>query len=359
MAGQEHCGPGVGQLPGQLLELVLQQRVQAAGRLVQDEQLGAVDDRLDDADLAPVAGAQLPDPPARVEVEAAQQLGDPAGVDTAAQLAVEVDQVLGGPAGVDRQLGWQVADPAPHRRVGAGAAEDLDLAAGRPDEVKQQPDGGGLAGPVRPQVAEHLALLDLEVELAQGLHRPKALGQADRADYRLAHRPLGSGSRTAPGARIVSTRRISSTGSGKIRVEFRSADTSAMVDSTRSCIAAGMRLQHHRGLAESGGRLLLAESVDDLGPPLAFGLGLGGHGPAHRLGQLDVLDLDQGDLDAPGVGELVDDLLEPLVDLVALDQQLVQVDLAEDAAQGGLGDLGGARRRSPRWRSPSGRGRPR
>jgi hypothetical protein len=36
----------------------------------------------------------------------------------------------------------------------------------------------------------------------------------------------------------VSTSRSSSTGSGKISVEFRSADTSAMVDSTRSCIAA-------------------------------------------------------------------------------------------------------------------------
>jgi hypothetical protein len=39
------------------------------------------------------------DPPGRVEVEAAQQLPDPAGVDAAAQFAVEVDQVFGGPAG--------------------------------------------------------------------------------------------------------------------------------------------------------------------------------------------------------------------------------------------------------------------
>jgi hypothetical protein len=95
-----------------------------------------VDDRLDDADLAPVTGAQLPDPPARVEVKAAQQHLDPARVDATAQLAVEVDQVLGSPSGVDWQLGRQVADPASHGRVGAGAPEDLDPAAGRPDEVE-------------------------------------------------------------------------------------------------------------------------------------------------------------------------------------------------------------------------------
>jgi hypothetical protein len=96
-----------------------------------------VDDRLDDADLAPIAGAQLPNPPVGVEVEAVQQLLDPAGIYAVAQLAVEVDEVLGGPAAVDWQLGGQVADPAPHRRVGAAAPEDFDAAAGGSDEVEQ------------------------------------------------------------------------------------------------------------------------------------------------------------------------------------------------------------------------------
>jgi hypothetical protein len=88
--------------------------------------------------------------------------------------------------------------------------------------------------------------------------------------------------------------------------------------------------------------------VDHLGPSVAFGLGLAGHRAPHRLGQFDVLDLHHRDLDAPGVGDVVDDLLEPLVDLVAFDQELVEIDLAEDAAQGGLG---------PRWRPPIGSGR--
>jgi hypothetical protein len=91
-------------------------------------------------------------------------------------------------------------------------------------------------------------------------------------------------------------------------------------------------LQHHRGLAQRARRLLLAEGVDDLGTAVSLGLGLAGHGPSHRVGQFHVLDLDQGDLDPPGVGQVIDDALQPLVDLVPVDQQLVQVDLAEDAA---------------------------
>ena len=78
-------------------------------------------------------------------------------------------------------------------------------------------------------------------------------------------------------------------------------------------------------LLELLGGLELALGVDDLGPLLALGLGLAGHGPLHRVGQLHVLDLDDADLDAPRLCLLVDDLLEPLVDLVAVDEQLVQV----------------------------------
>ena len=57
-------------------------------------------------------------------------------------------------------------------------------------------------------------------------------------------------------------------------------------------------------------RLQLALGRDHLGPALALRLGLPRHRALHLVGQIDVLDLDRGDLDAPGVGALVDDLLE-------------------------------------------------
>jgi hypothetical protein len=47
-----------------------------------------------------------------------------------------------------------------------------------------------LPAPLGSQVAEYLARLDFEIELAQGLHRPKALGQTNGPDGGLAHRAL-------------------------------------------------------------------------------------------------------------------------------------------------------------------------
>jgi hypothetical protein len=61
-------------------------------------------------------------------------------------------------------------------------------------------------------------------------------------------------------------------------------------------------------------------SVNHLSAPLPLRLGLTGHRAAHRLGQLDVLDLDQSDLHPPRIGHLVDDLLQPSVDVFALDE---------------------------------------
>ncbi len=88
-------------------------------------------------------------------------------------------------------------------------------------------------------------------------------------------------------------------------------------------------------------RLELALGVDDLGPPLALGLGLAGDRPLHLFGDLDVLDLDRGHLHAPGLGRLVDDLLQLLVEPLALGEQLVELGLAEHRAQRRLGDLRG------------------
>ena len=88
-------------------------------------------------------------------------------------------------------------------------------------------------------------------------------------------------------------------------------------------------------------RLVLALGVDDLGAPLALGLGLAGDRPLHLFGDLDVLDLDRGHLHAPGLGRLVDDLLQLFVEPLALGEQLVELGLAEHRAQRGLGDLRG------------------
>ena len=94
-----------------------------------------------------------------------------------------------------------------------------------------------------------------------------------------------------------------------------------------------LRVERARRLGQLLARLELARGVDDLGPLLALRLGLLRHRPLHLLRQVHGLHRHLGDLHAPGVGVQVDDLLQPQRQPLALGEQLVEVGLAEDAAQ--------------------------
>src|SRR5580693_7299693 len=113
----------------------------------------------------------------------------------------------------------------------------------------------------------------------------------------------------------------------------------------RAEIAQLHRLRHFgqgpRGLDQLLRRLLLALGIDDLGAALALGLGLTGDGADHALVEVDALELDIGDLDAPGFGLLVEHVLNAGIELVALGQHLVEIVLAQYPAQRGLGELTG------------------
>jgi len=95
------------------------------------------------------------------------------------------------------------------------------------------------------------------------------------------------------------------------------------------------------GLKEFIGGLEFAFGVDDLGSAFPFGLGLLGDGPDHVLRKVHLFHLHELDLDAPGVGVLLDDGLEAGVQFIPLRKEVVERNLAEDAAQGRLGQLGG------------------
>jgi hypothetical protein len=65
----------------------------------------------------------------------------------------------------------------------------------------------------------------------------------------------------------------------------------------------------------------------------ALGFGLGRDRPLHLLRQVHLLDLHLGHLDAPGLGLLVEDGLEPHVELLALREEVIQLDLAQHGAE--------------------------
>ena len=79
--------------------------------------------------------------------------------------------------------------------------------------------------------------------------------------------------------------------------------------------------------------------LQDRGALLALGLHLAGHDAGEVGRRHDVLDLDAVDLHAPGRGRRVHHPQQPLVDLVAMRQQLVEVHRADHGADVGHGQV--------------------
>ena len=124
-------------------------------------------ERDDQADLLLVALRVLPELPARVEVEALDELCLVGRVDAAAEVREVLDRLAAGQLVVERELAGQVADAAVDRdRVGGRLdAEDERPAGRRADVVEQGPDRRRLAGAVRPEEPEGLALGHLEIDV--------------------------------------------------------------------------------------------------------------------------------------------------------------------------------------------------
>src|SRR4030042_1798782 len=88
------------------------------------------------------------------------------------------------------------------------------------------------------------------------------------------------------------------------------------------------------------GGLKFALGMDDLGPALSFSFGLLGDRPDHRFRKVHVFRFYELDLDPPGVGVLIQDLLQLGVQFLPLGEEVVEFDLAQHAAQGRLRQLG-------------------
>ena len=109
--GQEDRAPVLPRLADEREERLLDERVKAGRRLVEDEQVRPMLERDDQADLLLVALRVLLEPAARVEVEALDQRGDIGAIDPATEVAEVGDRLGAGQPVVEVELARQVADP--------------------------------------------------------------------------------------------------------------------------------------------------------------------------------------------------------------------------------------------------------
>ncbi len=159
-------------------------RVQAHGRLVQEQHVRRVQQAAGDLQpplhAARVGADQAV--PAIPQPDHVEHLLHPRlhrrGRD-GVQLRVEPEVLRPGQVVIQRGVLEHQPDVAAHRvpladHVVAGHAGPP---GGRPGQRAEDLDGGGLPGPVRPQEAERLSRRDLEVDAADRLDVPVALGQ--------------------------------------------------------------------------------------------------------------------------------------------------------------------------------------
>src|SRR5581483_1281459 len=148
--GEENRLAGGARLGHHPVELELVERVEPAGRLIQNQQPRVVHEGLDQANLLLVAARILLELLAQVEVQARGQRFRIATVDAAAQVAQILQNLAAGEVRIERELPRQVADLTVDGDALAVAVHTEDEGAARsgPDEVEEKPDGGRLAGAV-------------------------------------------------------------------------------------------------------------------------------------------------------------------------------------------------------------------
>ncbi len=171
-------------LSDELEERLLDERIEAGRRLVEDEQLRPVLEGDDEPDLLLVALGVLLEASRRVQVEALDEAGLVARLDAAAQVGEVGQRLAAREPIVERELAGHVADASVDGdRVGSRLdAEHGRPAARRADVIEQDPDRRRLAGAVGTEEAEDLAGLDDKIDLDDAAMRAIRLAELLRLD---------------------------------------------------------------------------------------------------------------------------------------------------------------------------------
>ena len=186
--GQHHRRPGRHAFPQDRVELLLNQRVQAAGRLIQQQQFRVAEQRQQYSGLLPVAFGQLTHRAVQIHV---QPLGQVHGSQVRVQ-APQPRQVGGDRPGAhpwpQTYVTGQVPGPGVDRDTVPPAVQAVHprRTRGRPQIAHQQPQRRGLPRAVRPEETQHLPGPHVQAEPVECQHPPVTLTQRFSLDHDLA-----------------------------------------------------------------------------------------------------------------------------------------------------------------------------
>ena len=173
MRAEDHRLAPLLEVDDEVFHLAGADRVESAGGLVENHELGVVDERLSHANAAGHALGILAELPLLVAAQA-DHLDERVGPLLSLfwrhvkEPSVEVECLLGIEKLVEIRLLWEIANAFVLRHVGGIATEDERLTRTRKDEAEQQLDGRGLARAVGAEQAEDLTPPNLEIERLEG-----------------------------------------------------------------------------------------------------------------------------------------------------------------------------------------------
>jgi hypothetical protein len=241
------------------------QRVDARGRLVEEQHGRVVHHGAGERQALLEAQRQV----ARSAVEMRRELeaGDGAGehplplrAREAIDAAEEVEVLADAQIAIEREFLRHVADPAPRRRSGAVEVEAFDEggAGRRPHQAAHHLEGGGLAGAVGTEQAEHLAAPHGKRNVGDGGEAAEALGQAARLDRDAIPRTL-HGAGCGGARRLVLGREHGEV--GVLEARRHGADLGARCEVQQRCLRRARAVAHDEPEGAA-----LHDRIGDLGP---------------------------------------------------------------------------------------------
>ena len=179
MCGEKDCAALVPEVPHHPPEALARLHVHGGGRLVEEHDFGVACDRNGEADPLGLAARKAIGPPAeeRADVRPLDDLvvGSRPTVEAPDQAEGLADPNTGGEADARARLEHRADSAVGHGLAWVGA-ENLDAAFLGTEESEQRRDRGRLAGAVRSEKCQHLALDHLQVQPVEGGPGPVAMG---------------------------------------------------------------------------------------------------------------------------------------------------------------------------------------